>query len=543
MQSVQPVLKRLTPLWLALGLGGLIVAGLVRLFQGKFDAYAQGSLALGLVAFALALILNRDEAMNWLGGRQARYGGNTLLMTAAFVLIVVMINYLVVKNPMQWKMRWDLTEEKTNTLAPETLAALKQLTAPVRAIGFYPASWASTQRSTQDLLDNYKAESGGRFTYEFHDPDAEPGLAREYNITRYGTLVLEMGDQKEEISLATEQEITGALVRFAHPGKRVIYFLTGHGEKDITAGDNAMSGVVELLKKQNYAVQPLNLQVTTTVPSDARAVVIAGPLVPVSADEASVIGNYLRYNANSALIVMLDPLIQTQTEMDEPEPLVDYLNAQWGINVRRDLIVDFFNGYAYSGGDARNPLFPLNKGYESSPITDKLLGISTVYPVARSVVVTGTAETFPDITYTPLVKTDDGAWGELDINSLSDPAGPTLGDDDSPGPLYLAIAAENRADQSRIVVFGDADFASDGSFANEPLYNLGANANLFVNSLNWATTEESLLNLALKTPTSRSLRLVDNTTVLLIFLFTVVVMPLSVLVLGGVMWFLRRRHT
>jgi hypothetical protein len=67
---MQPVLKRLTPLWLALGIGGLLVSGVVRLLQGKFDAYAQGSLALGLVGFALALILNRDEAQTWLGGRR-----------------------------------------------------------------------------------------------------------------------------------------------------------------------------------------------------------------------------------------------------------------------------------------------------------------------------------------------------------------------------------------------------------------------------------------------------------------------------------------
>ena len=535
---MQPVLKRLTPLWLALGIGGLLVSGVVRLLQGKFDAYAQGSLALGLVSFALALILNRDEAQTWLGGRQARYGGNTLLMTVAFVAIVVMINYLVVKNPMQWKTRWDLTEEQTNTLAPETLEAIKQLPAPVKAIGFYTGNFASSQSTAQALLDNYKAESGGRFTYEFHDPNSDPTLAKEYNITRDGTLVLSMGDQKEELNFATEQEITGALVRFAHPGKRVIYFLTGHGEKDIAAsGDNSLSGVVDLLKKQNYDIQPLNLQVTTTVPSDARAVVIAGPQVPVTADEVTVLGNYLRYNANSALIVMLDPPVQTQAQPDEADPLVDYLNATWGINVQRDLVVDFSNSYP------QQPFFPLNKGYASSPITDKLLGISTMFPIARSVVVTGTAETFPDITYSPLVKTDDGAWGETDLNSLSSAAGPTLGEGDDPGPLYLAAAAENRTDKSRMVVFGDADFASDAKFANQSLYNLGANANLFVNSVNWATTEENLLNLTLKTPTSRSLQVVDNVTVVVIGLITVIGMPVLVLVLGGVMWFQRRRHT
>lgn len=538
---MQPVLKRLTPLWLALGIGGLLVSGVVRLLQGKFDAYAQGSLALGLVGFALALILNRDEAQTWLGGRQARYGGNTLLMTVAFVAIVVMINYLVVKNPMQWKTRWDLTEEQTNTLAPETLEAIKQLPAPVKAIGFYTGNFASSQSTAQALLDNYKAESGGRFTYEFHDPNSDPTLAKEYNITRDGTLLLSMGDQKEELNFATEQEITGALVRFAHPGKRVIYFLTGHGEKDIAAsGDNSLSGVVDLLKKQNYDIQPLNLQVTTTVPSDARAVVIAGPQVPVTADEVTVLGNYLRYNANSALIVMLDPPVQTQAQPDEADPLVDYLNATWGINVQRDLVVDFSNSYP------QQPFFPLNKGYASSPITDKLLGISTVFPIVRSVVVTGTAETAPDITYTPLVKTDEGAWGEMDMQSLSSQSqtGPSLGEGDNTGPLILALAAENRTDKARLVVFGDSDFPSDGRLIQgQSLYNLGANANLFVNSVNWATTEENLLNLTLKTPTSRSLQVVDNVTVVVIGLITVIGLPVLVLVLGGVMWFQRRRHT
>jgi ABC-type uncharacterized transport system involved in gliding motility auxiliary subunit len=158
------------------------------------------------------------------------------------------------------------------------------------------------------------------------------------------------------------------------------------------------------------------------------------------------------------------------------------------------------------------------------------------------VIVTGTAQTDPDITYTPLVKTDEGAWGETDVTSLSNASGPTFGQGDNPGPLYLAVAAENSKDKSRVVVFGDADFASDAKFAGQSLYNLGANANLFVNGVNWATTEEGLLNLTVKTPTQRSLQVVDNVTVIVVGLITVVGMPVLVLLLGGVVWFTRRRH-
>jgi ABC-type uncharacterized transport system involved in gliding motility auxiliary subunit len=535
-------LKRLTPLWLALGFGGLIVAGVVALIRGNFDTYAQACLAGGVLAFFLALIVNRDSVEVWLGGRQARYGGNTALMTVAFVAIVVMINYLVYQNPMGWNTRWDLTEDKVNTLAPETLEALKQLSQPVKALGFYSTNFSGAQRNAQDLFENYRAASGGKFDYEFHDPIGDPLTAKQYDITRDGTVVLLMGDQREDLNSANEQDVTGALVRFAHPQKRVIYFLEGHGEKTIEAGgDASMSGVVDLLKKQNYEIMPLNLQVTATVPSDARAVVIAGPLVPVSKEETVVLGNYLRYNPNSALILLLEPPAQTQAEMGEAEPLMDYLSSDWGIHLPQDLIVDPFNSFVYR--NAPQPLFPLNKGYESSPITSKLQGISTVFPIARSIAVTGTADTFPDVTYTPLVKSDERAWGETDLESLNSQAGPSLGEGDSAGPLTLALAAENRAFQARLVVFGDADFASDADFAGNRLFTLGANANLFVNAVNWATTEESLLNLTLKTPPTRSLTIVDNTTLIVIGLITVAGLPVLVLVLGAVVWFQRRRHT
>ncbi len=535
---MQSSMRRLTPLWLALGFGGLAAAGVLALLRGQFDPYAQSSLAVALVGFMLALVFNRESAQTWLGGRQARYGGNTLVMAVAFLAIVVMINYIVYQNPR----RWDLSEDQTNTLAPETLEALKQLSSPVKAVGFYSTNYAGVQRTATDLLESYRVAAPGKFSYEFHDPVGDPVAAKEYNIVRDGTVVLVMGDQREELSSANEQDITAALVRFAHPGKRVLYFLTGHGERPIEAtGDESMSGIVELLKKQNYEVQPLNLQVTTTVPSDARAIVVAGPLVPLSADEVNTLSNYLQNAPQAALIVLLDPVAQTQVKPGEAEPLVNYLQSAWGVNLPPDIVIDLRNGYV-SPGNQSLPLFPLNKGYESSPITSKLLGISSVFPVARSIAVTGTAETFPDIVYTPLVKTDEEAWGETDLQSLQGQTTPTLGEGDSAGPLVLALAAENRTSQARLIVFGDSDYTSDANFAGNPLYTLGANANLFINSVNWATTEESLLNLTLKTPISRSLDVMDNTTFIAIGILTIGGMPLLVVILGVVVWFQRRRH-
>src|SRR6185436_8985430 len=134
-------LKRLAPLGLALGIGGFIAAAVIWILQRQFDVYVQGSLVVGMVGLALAMMLNPGVVQTWLGGRQARYGGNVLVMTVFFVGILVLINYIVYKNPK----RWDFTDDQKNTLAPETLDALKQLPQPVLAVGFYSPQTASTR--------------------------------------------------------------------------------------------------------------------------------------------------------------------------------------------------------------------------------------------------------------------------------------------------------------------------------------------------------------------------------------------------------------
>jgi ABC-type uncharacterized transport system involved in gliding motility auxiliary subunit len=527
MQSSEQ-LKRYAPIALGVGLLGLLAAAIIWLIVREVTPYVQGALAIGLMGLALAGLFNPGALQKWLLGRQARYGGNALIMGLAMVGILGILNYLAYKNPVSW----DLTADKTNTLAPETLAALGQLPEPAHAIGFYTSDNAS-RSTTQDLLLSYRSASQGKFTFELVDPRAEPGLAQQYNITRNGTLVMEMGEQREELAFATEAEITGALIRFAHPAKRAIYFLTGHGERDLAdTGQPGLSQMVDLLKKQNYDVLPLDLQVTDTVPVDARAVVIAGPLVPVTAEEVQKLSDYLQFNQNTALVVMLDTPLQMQVEFDTPlsEPLNDYLSQTWGVTPRADIVADT------RGGDPQTLFITVNDGYENSPITSKLLNISTLFAGTRSIAVDGTAETFPGLTFTPMIKSYSSAWSETNFAGLLEGGAPTQDEGDVAGPLWLAVTVQNTAQKTRLVLFGDSDFAAnDASQA-------GANSLLFLNSINWATAEESLINLTPKVPTTRTLTLQDPLTFNLIFFFVVIVLPLGVLVLGGVVWFLRRRH-
>ena len=67
-------------------------------------------------------------------------------------------------------------------------------------------------------------------------------------------------------------------MRVIQPAKRVVYFLTGEGEADPEdTGDNGLSQAVNLLKRQNYEIRPLNLQITGTMSLSSAAKLGATP--------------------------------------------------------------------------------------------------------------------------------------------------------------------------------------------------------------------------------------------------------------------------
>ncbi|MGQ0603589.1 MAG: Gldg family protein, partial [Anaerolineales bacterium] len=287
-----------------------------------------------------------------------------------------------------------------------------------------------------------------------------------------------------------------------------------------------LSSVVGLLQKQNYEIKPLNLAATDTVPSDARAVIIAGPQQPLSEAEVAKLKQYLD-KGNASLIALVDPPAQTVGDQTPaPDPLLDYLQTGWGVTARNDLAVDL------SRSIQNQPFFPVAANYGTSSITDRLQGFASFFPLARSLEYTTTV---PELTQVSLVQLSDQSWGETNITAINQG---TLQPDEGEavGPLTVGVSVENSTTKARVIVFGDSDFAAD-SVTNE-----FANANLFVNSVNWATLDETLINLTPKIPPQRTLNLVDAVTGYAIFFVVVIALPVLVLVAGGIVWFLRRRQ-
>ena len=148
--------QRIAPWGLIIALLAALAAGGLYVVQREFTLAVKISLALVPIGLALSALLDPERARQLLTGRQARYGSNALIVSLAFLGLLVVINYLVYDN----NKRWDLTEDQQNSLARETLDTLALLPAEVHVQAFFTATYPAD--SAERLLANYAENSSGK---------------------------------------------------------------------------------------------------------------------------------------------------------------------------------------------------------------------------------------------------------------------------------------------------------------------------------------------------------------------------------------------
>lgn len=484
----------------------------------------QISVALLVLGLAVYAILVPDSIRRFISGRQARYGSNSLILTLAFIGILIAANYVVFNNADLLGAPWDFTEDKSNTLAPETLQILNTLPDNVKATAFY--SDAINPQPAEELLQKFKNNSDGKFDYEFLDPNQNIVETREAGITGDGKILLQMGDVKEIASSASETELARAMIRLISPEQRVIYFLQGHGEATLNPADErSYSTAQSTLEDKNYVVKELNLLTEGAIPDDAEVIVIAGPQKPLSQKEVNSLKEYV--NAGGSLVVMEDSVVVTEFG-DASDPLATYLAQDWGIILNNDLIFDL---------SSQQTLQAISESANTHPITQNLSqNYAVIMPNARSISTTPLEST--DVVVTPLIFTSQNSWGETDLAvPESGEFAPEPNEDvDNFGPLNMAVAGENTATTGRVVVFGNSLFAINANF------DVYGNGNFFINSLDWSAEEENLINLTTRQQTQRIFVPPAQLSFLILALVMIVVIPGMVVFFGISSWIARRRR-
>ncbi len=488
---------------------------------------------LGLAALAAHVVLNWKALKQGFTRKSFLYSGNLLLVIVIVLAILGLANYFLSKHDY----RVDFTAAKLHSLSDQSITVLKALKADIALKGFFREG--NYGRAAMENLLKLYAYHSGHIKYEFIDPDKNPGLVKRYDVTQDGTTVIEAGDKESRITTTSEEDLTNALIKATRAAKKVIYFLDGHGEETIDdTGDNGFSSVKGELEKLGYEVKKQTLALSDRFPKDCALLIVAGPKKDPLPNEYETIRGYIKGGGRALFLV--DP--ETQT-------LLPLLLADYGFKLENDIVVDTVSRLL--GGDY---FMPVVSEYETHPVTERF-GYATFFPLARSVEV---AEAKPEgATVTELAKTSPNSWSERELDQKEvkfDAA------KDKQGPIGLAAVAEipfkaetpvpaaanpgeaapaepaakpEAEKKARIAVVGDSDFVKNR------YYGLSGNGNFFLNIANWLTEEADLIAIQPKTQTPRTVQMTPAQGRLL-FLVSIVILPLAVLLLGFSVWARRR---
>ncbi len=506
----------------------LIIFGLIDLrIAPGFRLFVWVNLVGGVFSLVLWLTSTRSALIGIAGQRSTRYGVNAVVYSVAFVGVIIAVNYLSTLH----HRRLDLTAEKVYSLSPQSTQVVKNLKKPLKLIGFFAGG---ENEQARQLYATY-AYASPKVTYELVDPDKHPELAEKYRVSVMNTTHIQYGgDQKgsgTNVTDLNEQAITNAIIRVTKNSKKLIYFLDGEGEGDIDDAQNA-TGYGQLktdLEGEGYEVEKLLLAQAPKVPDDATMVIVAGPQKPLDQHEIDQLNDYLKHGGRT--IVTFRPE-KPDGSIDE-KALVSIV-GNWGVKVGDDIVVDqvlrLFAGPALG-------LDPIVQNYGVHPIT-KGFTQRTVFSMARSLTVE--TDLKPGLQVTALAKTSETSWAETNLKMLFEQQKASLDDNDIRGPITVAAAVNADLKQlgwgqgdARMVIFGSTDFIDNQHLSN--FYN----RDFFVNSADWIAGEENAISIRPRSLRASRFRLtVDQFSI--VFAFSVLLLPETLLILGIAVWWERR---
>ncbi len=506
------------------------------------------------------------RASGWGSRERWLVGSNVAVMILVAIAIYFGVNFVSFHQ----FARADWSESKLHTISPDTKGLLSSLTEDVKVIAIY-----SPERPTDleviplvnNLLDEYAVLSDHvkieRIDYD-RDRERVELLGKQYNLSEPNVVIFGVGDKKKVVPLSDvaeiefggggpfgggspdrlkafkgEQEFSSAIRSVTEGKKTTVYFLQGHGESspDSFEGDG-LSEFSKRLKRDNYAVEPLNLLAPKEgqekgIPKDCDVLVVAGPTKDATGDEIEGIREYLELGGK---LLLLTDALETSNILEVAAP--------YGMKFGTDpvVLVDFapnrFNPYSGQASLVASDNFAFDHPVTKAFRTNGVCIFSNVRPIEvgaapAGAMVSKLVSTSVEQSYAKRVV--DGA-----VTRTIDP-------EDKPGPHCYAAAAEKagsdpKAPPTRVVAFGDTGFALNGSrfgasYGIRDLYH----EELLSNCVDWLAGKEQYFDIAPKSTERRIITMTEELDHRFLW-YAVLAMPVFLgVALGGAVWFVRRR--
>tara|TARA_B100001750_G_scaffold106165_1_gene84029 strand:+ start:443 stop:2191 length:1749 start_codon:yes stop_codon:yes gene_type:complete len=523
---------------IALYSGPLIIAGVVALitgiavvaFIGSMRLYGYIDIVIGLVLLGGVGSVLFSNVLTAFLSRTGRYGTNTLILVGAFTGIIVVANVISFEN----SGRLDVTATNQFSLGNRTKDVLSNLSEDVRATAFYKdeedtdrPEVAARRNKVLNTLEEFDSRTS-KFTYRVIDPDLKPEIVSKFFGARptgfvTETIVVEGMDSGEfDVLQPTdasftelEQDLVTSTLVATGKEKKLIYFLSGHGERDINGPlSDGYAAVRSGLEGDNYRVEELFWDPTKAdveVPSDAALLVIAGPTSALPESHGTALDRFLEglrldgtpRREHGRMIFLAEP--------DTPITFKQFF-ADWGLLISAGYIRDL---------DSSAPGLPQTISLRSfnpeAPLEITLPKgerLQSVFMPGATAIGLLQDELRSGL---PIAATSGNSY-LIDEPDRLDPITDGSSESDQIGPFVPAVRVQSigqigapvptsQPDPSEIsdlIVFGDSDFLSNSS------YNQGGGADLFLNSANFLVGDYSLVSIRPKQFSFREFNLDAN---------------------------------
>jgi len=295
--------------------------------------------------------------------RRLKYSTNYIVLVLIVLGIIAVLNFFFLRH----FSRIDLTQDKRYTLTSSTKEMLDNLDDIVNIKLYFskklPPYLVNLKREVADILDEYKAYSGGNLYVEFIDPTENPKLQQELrfigipqvqlNIVEkdqlqltnvYFGIAIFYADNKEVIPFISdtrnlEYDLTSSIVKATRTETKTVGIFTG---KETNPFEDYQAAK-QLLENQ-YKVEQIELKEEEKISDDIDTLIIAGPHDLKDVRKYKIDQFLMRGGKIVFLIDTID--IKEGLQASSFEPGINDLLEHYGIKIEQNMILDRSNAPA-----------------------------------------------------------------------------------------------------------------------------------------------------------------------------------------------------
>lgn len=559
-----------------IGLGSVVALPVILITKGEINKLSEMRFflpfILALLGAAGAVVSNGVVFIRTITSKKGLIGLNVVAMIALSTVMLGIVNWFNHRH----YYRIDMTRSKRFTLSSQTRNILKGLEKQLTITTLFNSN-DPLFRFVKDLLDQYESQNPDKIKVVYVDPLTQRHRVQEFakrtkeESIELGSTVFEYADRIKVVSRSdllkydftpyarnqppkfiAEEAYTSAIQDVASAKQTTIYFLVGHGEKS-PEDYNRQVGLSELkkeLKKNNYRVELLNFAEKNEIPSDCDVLAIIGPKNRLRPEELDWIRGFLNdVDRQPALLVCVDPVFQSRTA---EETGLESLLSEYGVEVNRDVVIAEYVRGIFGGGTYQTTV-PV-ASYPYHEITEPLKRTNTYFDLACEV---SSASSSPDDTRSieTLLRSSDKSWGETQIENKKKRGFDEAEDIKGPVDFALTVAPkaprppspygppppEEEPEGAKLAVFGDSDWLSNNRLDPDSFFGYSpGNLALILNTLSWLAGKKTEIGIPPKTILDATVNLNPDQQKAT-FWICVIGIPYLGLILGGIVWWRRRR--